>query len=175
MAMTTTTTAYSSQLSVPHEDPQRLVSHRVTRYLVPLGRCLYAMLFLKAAPLHFSPQGIAYAASEGVPMAGVLVPLAGVLALLGGLSVALGYQARFGGFLLALFLVPVTLQMHDFWNVADATQAMLQQALFWKNVSMLGAALILAHFGAGPISIDAVAYKARAEELDVMAPNQRVF
>ena len=162
-------------MSIPHDDPQRLVSHRVTRYLVPLGRCLYAMLFLKAAPLHFSPQGIEYAASEGVPMAGVLVPLAGVLALLGGLSVALGYQARFGGFLLALFLVPVTLQMHDFWNVADPTQAVFQTALFWKNVSMLGAALTFAHFGAGPISIDALTYKARAEELDAMAPDQRVY
>ena len=29
-----------------------------------------------------------------------------------------------------------------------------QQAMFMKNVSMLGGALLLLHFGAGPLSID---------------------
>jgi putative oxidoreductase len=165
----TITSAFDAHLS-PHaeEEPQRIVSHRVTRYLVPIGRCLLAALFLRAAPLHLSPQGIAFAASEGVPMPEVLVPLSGLMAGVGGLSVALGYQARFGAFLLALFLIPVTLLMHDYWNVVDPTQAMLQQTMFWKNVSMLGSALVLAHFGAGPVSIDALTYKARVEELDLI-------
>jgi putative oxidoreductase len=165
----TITSAFDAHLSLSTEDePQRIVSHRVTRYLVPLGRCLLAAVFLRAAPLHLSPQGIAYAASQGVPLADVLVPLSGLLAGVGGLSVALGYQARFGAFLLALFLVPVTLLMHDYWNVVDPIQALTQQTMFWKNVSMLGAALTFAHFGAGPLSIDALTYKARVEELDLL-------
>jgi putative oxidoreductase len=168
--MATTTTAFPAHLHISDEEPHRLVSHRVTRYLVPLGRCLFAAIFLLSMPMHFSSQGIAYAASEGVPLASLLVPASGVLALLGGASVALGYQARFGAFLLALFLVPVTLLMHDYWNVVDPAQAMIQQAMFWKNVGLLGSALILTHFGAGPISFDALTYKARAEELGVVAP-----
>jgi putative oxidoreductase len=30
----------------------------------------------------------------------------------------------------------------------------LQQAMFMKNVSMLGGALLIAYFGAGPLSLD---------------------
>ena len=56
--------------------------------------------------------------------------------------------------LLVLFLVPVTMMMHNFWAVADPMMAMTQQVMFMKNVSMLGAALLIAHFGSGPLSMD---------------------
>jgi len=124
-------------------------------FLAPLGRALFVAIFVFAAPGHFSRETIAYAAAKGVPEASVLVPLAGVLALAGGLSILLGYKARVGAWLLALFLVPVTLMMHDFWTVADPMMAKVQQAMFFKNVSMLGAALLIAYHGAGPVSFDA--------------------
>jgi putative oxidoreductase len=78
-----------------------------------------------------------------------------VIALAGGLSIVLGYHARIGGWLLVLFLVPVTLMMHKFWAATDPQMAQMQQAMFLKNVSMLGGALLIAHFGAGPLSLDA--------------------
>ena len=84
-----------------------------------------------------------------------LVPLSGVIATAGGLSVALGYQAKIGGWLLFLFLVPVTLMMHNFWAVTDPMMHGIQLAMFMKNVSMLGGALLITHFGAGPLSLDA--------------------
>ena len=31
----------------------------------------------------------------------------------------------------------------------------MHQSMFLKNVSMLGGALLIAHFGAGPFSVDA--------------------
>jgi putative oxidoreductase len=157
-------------MAFTEDEPTRLVSHRVTRYLVPLGRGLFAALFIMAAPMHFTAWGTALAAAEAVPMAEVLVPTSGVLALLGGLSVAVGYQARLGGFLLTLFLVPVTLLMHAYWQVVDPAAAMVQQVMFWKNVSLLGAALVFTHFGAGPISIDALTYKARTEHAERALP-----
>jgi putative oxidoreductase len=124
------------------------------RYAVPLGRCLFALIFLKAGLTHFSNETISYAASQGVPLASAAVPVAGVLALAGGLSVALGYKTRFGALLLVLFLVPVTLMMHRFWGLSDPQAAMMQQIMFLKNVSMLGGAILLGYFGAGPLSID---------------------
>jgi putative oxidoreductase len=51
-------------------------------------------------------------------------------------------------------LVPVTLMVHNFWAVNDPAAAQLQQAAFLKNLSMLGAALLIAHLGAGPLSLD---------------------
>lgn len=124
-------------------------------YLVPLGRLLYSAIFLMTVFGHFSAGYIGYAAQAGVPAPGLLVPLSGVIAILGGLSITLGYKAKIGGWLIVLFLLPVTFKMHAFWAVTDPMMRGIQLALFWKNISMLGAALLITHFGAGPVSLDA--------------------
>jgi putative oxidoreductase len=111
--------------------------------IVPVGRVLFALIFLVAAPRHFTAEGIAHAAELGVPLAGALVPLSGAMAILGGLSVAFGVRPAWGAWVLIAFLVPVTLGMHAFWSIADPVQRHVQQAMFAKNVAMLGAALIL--------------------------------
>ncbi len=121
---------------------------------VPVGRVLFAAIFVSAAFHHFSSQTIGYAASAGVPLATIAVPLSGVMALAGGLSVALGYRTKLGAWLLVAFLVPVTLFMHAFWSVHDPMMHQIQQIMFMKNVSMLGGALLLAYFGGGPFSLD---------------------
>jgi len=131
------------------------------RAVVVLGRFFYVLIFLMAAPNHFSRQTIAFAASQGVPLASIAVPLSGVVAIAGGLSILLGYRAKLGAWLLVLFLVPVTLMLHKFWTVQDPMMAQIQMILFMKNVAMLGAALLISQFGAGPFSLDA--RRARAE------------
>ena len=103
---------------------------------------------------HFSKQTIGYVASQGVLLASIAVPLSGVLAILGGLSILLGYRAKLGACLIVLFLIPATL-MHKFWTVSDPMMAQIQMGMFMKNVSMLGGALLISHFGAGPFSLDA--------------------
>jgi len=128
---------------------------RAATYLVPLGRLFFALIFLQAVPMHFTSQGVVYAAQAGVPLASVWVPLSGLLALVGGLSVLFGFRARIGALLLILFLVPVTLTMHAFWAVPTIELARMQMVMFMKNLSILGGALLIAYFGAGPISIDA--------------------
>src|SRR5260221_9741776 len=85
-----------------------------TRYLAPAGRVLFSAIFIMAGFGHFSPQEIAFAAQQGVPLANVAVPLSGLLSIAGGLSVLLGYHARVGAALLVLFLVPGTFKMHAF-------------------------------------------------------------
>ena len=124
-------------------------------YLVLLGRVLFAAIFLAAAPRHFTAEGAAHAADLGVPLAAIAVPLAGLMAIGGGLSVLLGCQARAGAWLLVAFLVPVTLMMHAFWRLDDPVAVHIQQAMFMKNLSMIGAAWLIAYFGAGPLSLDA--------------------
>jgi putative oxidoreductase len=120
-----------------------------------LGRLLFAVIFVMAGANHFNKQTIGYAASQGVPLASIAVPLSGVLAILGGLSILLGYRARLGAWLIVLFLIPVTLMMHKFWTISDPMMAQIQMVMFMKNVSMLGGALLISHFGAGPFSLDA--------------------
>jgi putative oxidoreductase len=120
-----------------------------------VGRILYSILFIAAAPGHFSAETIGYAASQGVPLANLAVPLSGVLALLGGLSIALGYKARLGALALIAFLVPVTLMMHNFWAVTDPMMHQMQMVMFMKNVGLIGAALTFFVHGAGAFSLDA--------------------
>jgi putative oxidoreductase len=124
-------------------------------FVVFLGRFLFALIFLLSGPNHFSKQTIAYAASQGVPLASLAVPFSGLLALIGGLSILLGYRAKIGAWLIVLFLVPVTLMLHKFWGISDPAIAQMQMINFIKNVSMLGGALLISQFGAGPFSLDA--------------------
>ena len=124
-------------------------------YLAPLGRILLSLIFFTTLFTHFSPVTIAYAASQGVPFAGFLVRASGLLAGLGALSVILGYRARIGAWAIVLFLLAVTPKMHNFWAVTDPMLQQMQMAMFMKNVSMLGGALLVAYWGAGPLSLDA--------------------
>ena len=123
--------------------------------VVVLGRFLFALIFLMAGANHFNRQTIGYAASQGVPLASIAVPLSGVLAIVGGLSILLGYRAKLGAGLIVLFLIPVTLIMHKFWTVTDPMMAQIQMIMFMKNVAILGGALLISQFGAGPLSVDA--------------------
>lgn len=123
--------------------------------VVLLGRFLFVLIFVMSSFNHFSRQTIGYAAAHGVPFAPIAVPLSGIIALLGGVSILLGYRAKLGAWLIVLFLVPVTLTMHKFWGVSDPMMAQTQMIHFMKNLSMLGGALLLSQFGAGPLSLDA--------------------
>jgi putative oxidoreductase len=125
------------------------------RYAVLAGRLLFSIIFVIASAEHFSPETIDYAVHHGVPMARLLVPLSGILALMGGLSVLVGFQTRLGAALLVVFLIPVTFEMHGFWNAPDPTTFLIEKTMFMKNLSMLGGALIISYFGAGPLSLDA--------------------
>jgi putative oxidoreductase len=126
------------------------------KYAVLAGRQLFSLIFIVSSSRHFSSPTIASAAAHGVPRPELLVPLSGIIALLGGLSILLGFQTRVGAMLLVIFLVPVTLMMHNFWSISDPTMLQIEKAMFLKNIAMLGGALVIAHFGADPLSLDAL-------------------
>lgn len=124
------------------------------RIFVLLGRLLFSLIFLDSLAGHFSAASIQYASSAGVPAANILVPLAGILAFIGGLSILLGFRARAGAWCIIAFLVPVTFAMHQYWNITDVMQMHMQKAMFMKNISMIGGALLITYFGSGPLSLD---------------------
>lgn len=119
-----------------------------------LGRILFSLIFLVSSVGHFSAETIQYAASQGVPLANVLVPASGIVAAVGALSIVLGYKAEVGAWLIVIFLLPVTIMMHQFWAAGDPAMQQMQLAMFMKNIAMLGAALLISYFGSGPLSMD---------------------
>ena len=124
----------------------------VSAPVIVAGRALFTLIFLMSGFTHFSSQTIAFAASQGVPLASILVPASGILAFVGGLSILLGYRARLGGWLIALFLIGVT-PMHKFWGITNPMMQQMQMVMFMKNLTMLGGALLISQFGSGPLSL----------------------
>jgi putative oxidoreductase len=109
----------------------------MARYLFPAGRALFALILITAAPRHFTSERIRHAAELGLPIGELLVPLSGVVALLGGVSLAFGFKARWGAWLLVAFLIPGTLITHAFWRLPDAYAIHIQQAMFARRVGAL--------------------------------------
>jgi len=129
-----------------------------------LGRVLIATIFLVSAAgnkIWKFNEVAGYMAAEGVPQTPVLgIPLhkillvgAIVFLLLGGLSVAVGYKARLGGFMLLVFLAGATYYFHDFWTMEPENRS-LEVIQFLKNLSLAGTMLFIIANGAGPGSLD---------------------
>ena len=136
------------------------------KYVLVAARILFSVVFLISASGHFDPNTIAFAASKGVPFASIFVPLSGIIEAAGALSIMIGYKARYGALLIIIFLIPVTLLLHDFWNVADPMARNMDMSSFLKNISMLGGALFITYFGSGPASVDfSLAPKSQAPKL----------
>jgi putative oxidoreductase len=139
--------------------------------VVLLGRIFFAIVFIFGTIGHFNGQDLPYAIQAGVPLAKIMVPLSGAIAVVGGLSILFGYKAKLGSWLIVLFLVPVTLMMHNFWAVAGPMRAM-QLTNFYKNLSILGGAFLISQFGAGPWSLDALAAAKRSASASASASPQ---
>lgn len=146
-------TTYNSHPGLYDEHRPALRS-RMNVWIVPIARFIFSLIFLLSGINHFSSGSISYAASQGIPMADILVPVSGIIAFVGGLSILLGVHARVGALLILLFMVPVTLLMHDFWNVTDPQMAQNEMTQFMKNLTIIGGALLLTFYGSGPVSID---------------------
>lgn len=123
-------------------------------YLPLIGRILFSAVFIIKSFGHFTSSMIGHAEHMGVPMAGFLVPVSGILMLIGGLSILLGYKGKLGAWLIVICLVPVTVLMHKFWQAEGAYSMMMEHMCFWKNISIIGGALMIAHFGTGAYSLD---------------------
>lgn len=116
--------------------------------LVLIGRIFFALLFLGAGIGHITQRDMmtGYAASKGVPAAGLMVPLSGVVIILAGLMVAVGVWPDLGALLLVAFLVPTAVLMHAFWRETEPASKANEQTQFLKDLSLAGAALALFAF-----------------------------
>ena len=119
-----------------------------------VGRILISLLFLKSGfekIAGFSAVA-GFMASRGMPAAELLLVGAVVLEIAGALMVLLGWHARWGALMLAVFTVPATLIFHNFWAV-DAAQYSNQVNHFMKNLAILGGLAYVMGAGSGPFSL----------------------
>ncbi len=119
-----------------------------------IGRLCLITIFLMSAlgnkiPKYTEVAGIMDA--HGVPYPQVSLGLAIVFLLLGSISLLVGYHARIGAVLLAVFLVLATYYFHPFWKTPDDQN---QMAHFMKNIGLMGAMLFIIANGSGAGSLD---------------------
>lgn len=125
--------------------------------LTVLGRILLSTIFLLSAVGNKVPNFRVVAGfmeAKGVPAAQYMLVGAIVFLVVGSLSVIVGYKARFGATLLLVFLVLATYFFHDFWAQTDPKAQQDQMIQFMKNLSMMGAMLLIIANGPGPLSLD---------------------
>lgn len=110
-----------------------------------IGRIIFGGYFLLNAYNHIfkSAHMIGYAQSKGVPSPKLAIIGSGIVLTIGGLSMLLGLYPVVGVIALALFLIPVSFKMHDFWKIQDPMARMGERIQFEKNMALLGAALML--------------------------------
>lgn len=109
-----------------------------------IGRILFGGYFVMSGMNHFMKLGMlsGYAASKGVPSSKLAVIVTGLLLIVGGLGMLLGAYIQWAVLALALFFIPVTFKMHNFWAVSDPAMKMMEMVNFMKNMALLGAALM---------------------------------
>jgi putative oxidoreductase len=128
-----------------------------------VGRVLVALIFLGSGFMkatHFSATAAALASMK-IPLATFATAIVILIELGGGISVVLGFKTRFWAWIMFLYLIPVTFMVHAFWKMsgAERTDNMIH---FLKNLSIMGALLLLAACGPGPLSVDEAGGKSKA-------------
>jgi uncharacterized membrane protein YphA (DoxX/SURF4 family) len=82
----------------------------------------------------------------GWPVQDELVKFSGWCMIVGGIALHIPRLRKLAGVLLALQLLPITYVGHRFWEEEGAAQGQ-QKIHFFKNVSLVGAALYIALAG----------------------------
>ena len=121
-----------------------------------VGRVFLVAIFLLSTVGNKIPNFNAvagYMSSEGVPAPQFLLAGAIVFLLVGSASILLGFRARFGASLLAVFLILASYYFHDFWTL-PADQQQDQMIQFLKNLGLLGAMLIIMSQDVGGWTVD---------------------
>jgi putative oxidoreductase len=114
------------------------------------GRILFTLIFFLSGITHFtSLNDYAALMPAAIPFRAFWVMISGVVELLGATMVVTNKYPRLGAWLIAIFLVPVTVTVHGVGMVTapDAQMRMIQTSFFLKGVTMTGAALMITQFG----------------------------
>ena len=113
--------------------------------LLLIGRIILGGFFIYSGVNHFIGFGMMtqFAKMKRVPFPAAARGVSGMMLLLGGVSILCGLYPTVGILLLVAFLVPVSVMIHNFWEIRDPQLRMADKTNFMKNMALLGAILML--------------------------------
>jgi uncharacterized membrane protein YphA (DoxX/SURF4 family) len=118
-----------------------------------VGRIMFALIFFLSGITHFTRMDEYVALVPAtIPWRPFWVIVSAVVELVGAALVTVNRYPRLGGWLLFVFLVPVTITVHGVAMVTDPDARMraIQTSFFLKGVTMAGAALLITQLGVRP-------------------------
>lgn len=120
---------------------------------VPLiGRILFSLVFIMFGFNHLtSAAGMTGMVPGFLPAKTLIVYLTGIVSVGGGLMVLVGFRTKLAALALALFVLSTALFVHASGFFAGDMNA---TSNFLKDLGLAGGALLIHHFGAGPMSLD---------------------
>jgi uncharacterized membrane protein YphA (DoxX/SURF4 family) len=110
-----------------------------------IGRILFVYWFVAVTGLgHFKNDQMirGYAKQAGFPFPALAGWVAGLWLIAGSVSVGLGVWPDLGSLMLGAMAIPTALYFHRFWAHDDEMQKTMHTQLFYRNVIIVGAALV---------------------------------
>ncbi len=86
---------------------------------------------------------IGYATSKKIPSPSLAVYFSGLLILFGGIGIISNMYPVLSLILIIVFLAPVSFLIHSYWKNTDPMAKMADMTHFFKNMALIGAALML--------------------------------
>lgn len=109
-----------------------------------VGRIVFCFFFAMAGYRHIigGKQMTDYAGGVGFPVPALAPWPAGIWLLAASVSVGAGIWGDVGAVMLIVFLLPAALWFHAYWK-APEDQVQTQTQLFFRNITFIGACIIL--------------------------------
>ena len=129
-------------------DEHKLPNHPA---LTLTARVLFTLIFFMSGITHFTDiQGYVDLMHEAIPFRVFWVLISGVVELAGAVMILFNWRPRLGGWLIVLFLIPVTITVHGYEMIyaEEARMRAIQLSFFLKGLAMTGCALLITQLGA---------------------------
>jgi putative oxidoreductase len=114
------------------------------------GRVLFTLIFFLSGITHFTGlQEYVALMPAAIPFRAFWVMVSAIVELIGAALILTNRWPRMGAWLIALFLIPVTITVHGvgMLTAPDPQMQTIQVSFFLKGVTMIGAALLITQFG----------------------------
>jgi putative oxidoreductase len=110
-----------------------------------VGKVLFSLLFIGSGINHFKNTSsmAGYAMAKGLKFAELNVYLSGVLLVIAPIALIFGVFETAALISLAVFLLLTAFIFHPYWKETDVMAKMNEQISFNKEVSLIGAILII--------------------------------
>ena len=115
-----------------------------------IARILFALIFVLSGITHFTAMRTYVALMPPtIPWRAFWVIISAIVELAGAALILCNYRPRLGGWLLVLFLIPVTIVVHGtaMLTLPDPIMRAVNVSMFLKGLAMIACALFITQLG----------------------------